>query len=59
MEVGAHSDAHFQLVSPDETKAEARSDAQIQGHPFLAKSIGTPKFVAGIERNPPAHVEST
>jgi CheY-like chemotaxis protein len=37
------------------TKAEARSDLQIQGHPFLAKPISIPELVAGIERNLPAH----
>ena len=37
------------------TKAEARSDLQIQGHPFLAKPISIPDLVAGIERHLPAH----
>ena len=37
------------------TKAEARSGLQIQGHPFLAKPIGVPELVAGIERYLPAH----
>ena len=37
------------------TKAEARSDLQIQGHPFLAKPISIPELVAGIERHLPAH----
>jgi CheY-like chemotaxis protein len=37
------------------TKAEARSGLQIQGHPFLAKSISIPELVAGIERYLPAH----
>jgi CheY-like chemotaxis protein len=36
------------------TKAEARSNLQIQGHPFLAKPISIPEFVAGIERYLPA-----
>ena len=36
------------------TKAEARSDLQIQGHPFLAKPISIPELVAGIERYLPA-----
>jgi CheY-like chemotaxis protein len=37
------------------TKAEARSDLQIQGHPFLAKPISIPELVAAIERHLPAH----
>jgi len=37
------------------TKAEVRSGLQIQGHPFLAKPISIPEFVAGIERYLPAH----
>ena len=37
------------------TKAEARSDLQIQGHPFLAKPISIPELIAGIERHLPAH----
>jgi CheY-like chemotaxis protein len=37
------------------TQLEARSGLQIQGHPFLAKPIGIPELVAGIERNLPAH----
>ena len=37
------------------TKAEARSGLEIQGHPFLAKPITIPEFVAGIERYLPAH----
>ena len=37
------------------TKAEARPDLQIQGHPFLAKPISIPELVAGIERHLPAH----
>ena len=37
------------------TKAEARSGLQIHGHPFLAKPISIPEFVAGIERYLPAH----
>jgi len=36
------------------TKAEARSGLEIQGHPFLAKPIGIPELVAGIERYLPA-----
>ena len=36
------------------TKAETRSDLQIQGHPFLAKPITIPELVAGIERSLPA-----
>ena len=37
------------------TKAEARSDLQIQGHPYLAKPISIPELVAAIERHLPAH----
>ena len=37
------------------TKAEARSGLEIHGHPFLAKPISIPEFVAGIERYLPAH----
>jgi len=37
------------------TKAEARADLQIDGHPFLAKPISIPELVEGIERNLPAH----
>jgi CheY-like chemotaxis protein len=37
------------------TKAEARSDLQIQGHPFLAKPITIPELVAAIERHLPAY----
>ena len=37
------------------TKAEARSGLQIHGHPFLAKPISIPEFVAGIERYLPSH----
>ena len=37
------------------TKAEARADLQIDGHPFLAKPISIPELVKGIERNLPAH----
>jgi CheY-like chemotaxis protein len=37
------------------TKAEARSDLQIQGHPFLAKPVTIPELVAGIERHLPAY----
>src|SRR6266478_10201097 len=40
------------------TKAEVRSDLQIQGHPFLAKPISIPELVAGIERYLPAHAPS-
>jgi two-component system sensor histidine kinase/response regulator len=35
-------------------KNEAGSGLQIQGRPFLAKSISIPELVAGIERNLPA-----
>jgi len=41
------------------TKAEARSGLQIQGHPFLAKPIGIPELIAGIEENLPAHAVSS
>jgi CheY-like chemotaxis protein len=41
------------------TKAEAKSGLEIQGHPFLAKPIGIPELVAGIERNLPAHAVSS
>ena len=37
------------------TKAETKSGLQIQGHPFLAKPIGIPELVAGIERYLPVH----
>ena len=37
------------------TKTEARSGLQIHGHPFLAKPISIPEFVAGIERYLPVH----
>ena len=40
------------------TKAEARSGLQINGHSFLAKPIGIPELVAGIERNLPVHAPS-
>jgi CheY-like chemotaxis protein len=40
------------------TKAEARSGLEIQGHRFLAKPIGIPDLVAGIERNLPTHAAS-
>src|SRR5467141_3494278 len=33
------------------TKTEAGSGLEIDGHPFLAKSISIPELVAGIERN--------
>jgi len=36
------------------TKTEAGSGLEIDGHPFLAKSISIPELVAGIERNLPA-----
>ena len=38
------------------TKAEAKADLRIQGHPFLAKPISIPGLIKGIEENLPAHV---
>ena len=40
------------------TKAETKSGLEIQGHPFLAKPIGIPELVAGIERSLPARAAS-
>ena len=40
------------------TKAEARSGLQIQGHPFLAKPIGIPDLITGIEQNLPLRARS-
>ena len=37
------------------TKAETKTGLRIQGHPFLAKPISIPEFVAGIERYLPVH----
>ncbi len=37
------------------TKAETTSGLRIQGHPFLAKPIGIPDLITGIEENLPAH----
>ena len=37
------------------TKAETTSGLRIQGHPFLAKPIGIPDLITGIERYLPAH----
>ena len=36
------------------TMAEARAGLRIQGHPFLAKPIGLPELIKGIEENLPA-----
>jgi CheY-like chemotaxis protein len=38
------------------TQAEGRSGLRIQGHPFLAKPIGLPELIKGIEENLPARV---
>ena len=37
------------------TKAETTSGLRIHGHPFLAKPIGIPDLITGIEENLPAH----
>src|SRR4029077_11418070 len=40
------------------TKAEAKSDLNIQGHPFLAKPVSIPELINAIEQHLPVCVAS-